>query len=372
MLDSLRYWVEKMHVDGFRFDLASLLARVNGGYSPASPFFEAIAKDPILNKVKMIAEPWDLTTYQVGNFPQGWYEWNDKFRDTARKFIKGDEGQAGEMARRLTGSSDIYQPKEKKPYHTINFITCHDGFTLHDLFSYNGKHNESNQEENHDGVNDNYSWNCGAEGDTNDQNIINLRKQMMKNAFCCLLFSSGTPMILYGDEVMRTQKGNNNAYCQDNELTWLNWKDIKNNEGIFDFCSKAINFRKSYGVLSRNEFFTGQKKEGDDYPDIAWFNRHLQEPNWSSHKVRTLCYQLPNSEIVSKNKHTFLFLVFNMNYRGTTIDLPRHEGFRWARIIDTSRKSGDDFLMHKKEKLLRQQKKHYCNARSVSVFWGEQ
>lgn len=372
VLDSLRYWAETMHVDGFRFDLASILARVKGEFNnESSKFFEAVSKDPVLSKVKMIAEPWDLTTYQVGNFPKGWSEWNGKFRDTARKFIKGDEGQIGEMAKRLTGSADLYQCDGKKPYNSINFIACHDGFTLRDLYSYNSKHNEANLEDNRDGRDDNNSWNCGAEGETDDRNIIQLRKQMIKNAFCCLLFSSGTPMFLYGDEVMRTQKGNNNAYCQDNELTWLDWDDVKRNSGMLEFVKKAISFRKTYPILRRRRFFTGQAKNGDDIPDISWFGKHLDVPDWDNPKSRTLCYLLAGKEVPSAPGDYYLFVAFNMHYRGISVAMPKYEGLKWYRLIDTSQKSGEDFRTDKKEKLLRKQDIHYCNARSVSVFLGE-
>jgi len=204
-----------------------------------------------LSKVKLIAEPWDLRTYQVGNFPLLWSEWNGRFRDTLRRFIKGDPGQVKDLAWRLTGSSDLYGADGRSPYNSINFITSHDGFTLHDLFSYNGKHNEANGENNADGMDANYSWNCGVEGETEDGNIMDLRKQLIKNALCCLFFSLGTPMLLGGDECMRTQRGNNNAYCQDNELSWFDWGYMKRNQGIVEFCKKAIAFKNRYTILHR-------------------------------------------------------------------------------------------------------------------------
>ncbi|MDD1744918.1 MAG: glycogen debranching protein GlgX, partial [Candidatus Methanoperedens sp.] len=210
VMDSLRYWVEAMHVDGFRFDLASVLGREEGFFRSSASFFDAISQDPVLNRIKLIAEPWDLGTYQVGNFPVDWSEWNGKFRDTTRKFFKGDAGQLRDMGWRMTGSADLYKDDGRSAYNSINFITCHDGFTLNDLVSYNYKHNEANLEHNNDGTNDNNSWDCGVEGETDDLNIIRLRKQLVKNHICCLLFSSGTPMVLGGDEFLRTQKGNNN------------------------------------------------------------------------------------------------------------------------------------------------------------------
>lgn len=371
ILDSLRYWVEEMHVDGFRFDLASILARVKGAFNEKSKFFEAISQDPVLSKVKMIAEPWDLTTYQVGNFPKGWSEWNGKFRDTARRFLKGDEGQAAEMAKRLTGSADLYQDDSRKPYNSVNFITCHDGFTLHDLYAYNDKHNEANLEDNRDGANDNHSWNCGAEGKTDDPQVIRFRAQMMKNALCALLFSSGTPMILYGDEVARTQKGNNNGYCQDNELTWFDWNALESNADLLSFCKKAIAFRKTYAMLRHKRFFTGQGRASEAIPDISWFGKHRDTPNWEKPKLKTLCYLLAGNEAPSAVGHYYLFVIFNMHHRGMVIDLPRHEGFNWYRLIDTSRKPGKDFRVDRKEKFLRNQDKYHCSAYSVNVFLGE-
>ncbi|MDD4939786.1 MAG: glycogen debranching protein GlgX [Candidatus Omnitrophica bacterium] len=368
VLDSLRYWVQIMHVDGFRFDLAPVLGRVKGEFSENSPFFEAVSMDPVLSKVKMIAEPWDLKSYKVGNFPKGWWEWNDKFRDTARSFIKGDDAQAADMARRLTGSADLFQKEGKDENNSLNFITCHDGFTMYDLYSYNGKHNEANLEDNKDGINDNRSWNCGAEGRTNDEKILRLRKKMIKNALICLMFSSGTPMILYGDEVMRTQGGNNNAYCQDNEWTWFNWNDVMKNGEILDFFKKAVSFRMTNPVLMRRRFFTGTAQSEDGIPDISWFGRHLNTPNWDSPKLKTLCYQLAVSKIVPSEGNYYLFLVFNMHYRRVVVYFPRHEGLKWYRLVDTSRKTADDFRIEKMGKLLRNQSGHNCEERSVSVF----
>lgn len=371
ILDSLRYWVEVMHVDGFRFDEASILARVKGQFSQNSAFFEAISKDPVLSKVKMIAEPWDLTTYQVGNFPKMWSEWNGKFRDTVRKFIKGDDGQAPDMAKRLTGSADLYQDDGRKPYNSINFVTCHDGFTLRDLFTYNSKHNEANLEDNKDGIAENYSWNCGAEGETKDRKIIDLRMQMAKNAFCCLLFSSGTPMILGGDEFMRTQKGNNNVWCQDNELTWFDWGLKEQNPDIAEFCKKAIDFRKRYSILERRRFFTGKDNNGDRVPDIAWFGRKLEgSPKWDSIKLKTFCFQLCQGEESSQTVDHHLFFILNANHRGSCISLPPPKEKKWYRVIDTSCKTVDDFFPPGKEELLKVQENYYCAPRTVVVLLG--
>jgi glycogen operon protein len=370
VLDSLRYWAQVMHVDGFRFDLASILARVKGEFDESSKFFEAISRDPVLQKVKMIAEPWDLTTYQVGNFPQGWSEWNGKFRDTARRFLKGDEGQMAEVAKRITGSADLYQEDGRGPQNSINFITCHDGFTLHDLYAYNQKHNEGNFEDNLDGSDDNLSWNCGVEGETDDKRIIRFRKQMVKNALCCLFFSSGTPMLLYGDEILRSQRGNNNAYCQDNELTWFDWGLIKANADINAFCQKAIRFRKKYAVLRNRRFFTGQDTNQDQIPDISWFGKHLDRPRWESVKCKTFAYMLAGNEDHARPEDYYLFFIYNMYHRGAVIDLPQQDGFQWYRVVDTSRRPGDDFRNHSRKKRLRNQRKHYCKAYCVHVLVG--
>lgn len=369
VLDSLRYWVTQMHVDGFRFDLASILARVQGQFNHSSLFFETISNDPVLSKVKLIAEPWDLKTYQVGKFPQGWSEWNDKFRDTARRFLKGDESQAGDMAKRLTGSADLYESDGRKPYNSINFITCHDGFTLRDLFAYNERHNEANHEDNLDGMHENYSWNCGVEGDTKDERIQRLRKQMVKNAFCCLLFSSGTPMILYGDEMMRTQQGNNNAYCQDNELGWINWNNLRTYPDIFDFCVRAVHFRRSCSLLRRRQFYSGEGGLGA-VPDISWFNRNLNTPNWNRPLLKTICYQLSGQEAPFIVGDYYLFFIFNMNHRATVVQLPEFEGLRWYRLVDTFQRPGEDFRSYEKRRLLRRQDRHYCAGRTVNVLWA--
>ncbi|MEB3287275.1 MAG: glycogen debranching protein GlgX [Vampirovibrionales bacterium] len=259
IMDSLRYWVTDMHVDGFRFDLASALARELHEVDKLGAFFDIIHQDPIISQVKLIAEPWDLGEggYQVGNFPVLWTEWNGKYRDTFRRFWKGDSGQLSEMATRLTGSSDLYENSCRKPHASINFITCHDGFTLHDLVSYNQKHNDANQEGGRDGESHNNSWNCGAEGETSDAKIIKLRQKQMRNFMATLLLSLGVPMILGGDEFARTQKGNNNVYCQDNPLSWYDWSLAQKNADFLDFVKRLIQLRKTQPVLQRRKFFTG-------------------------------------------------------------------------------------------------------------------
>jgi len=360
VLDSLTYWVEEMHVDGFRFDLATVLGHKDGEFNKEAPFFKAIAQHAVLKNVKLIAEPWDIKTYQIGNFPNGWMEWNGKFRDTVRKFIKGDEGQSSELARRVMGSADIYAEQGRPVYESINFITCHDGFTLHDLFAYNQKHNENNQEENRDGTDDNSSWNCGAEGETDDQAILQLRKQMIKNALCCLFFSFGTPMVLGGDEVMRTQKGNNNVWCQDNELSWFDWSLIEKNADILTFFKKAVTFRKMYSPWDPS----------DQKPHIQWFDHILQDPKWDDPTFKTLCFQFKPMEIKTHNSPV-LFVVLNINHEELAVALPQHENSEWLEYVDTARPSGEDFFLGEEEKVLTQQNQRLCAGRSIVILRGK-
>lgn len=369
VMDSLRYWVEVMHVDGFRFDLASVLGRASGRFHKAASFFDAISQDPVLNRIKLIAEPWDLGTYEVGNFPIDWAEWNGRFRDTVRKFGRGDGGQVAELGYRLTGSFDFYGDDGRSAYNSINFITCHDGFTLYDLVSYNHKHNEANRENNRDGSDENNSWNCGAEGKTNDINVINLRKQLIKNYFCYLLFSSGTPMILGGDEFMRTQKGNNNAYCQDNEISWFNWNYIKKNADILEFFKKTVAFTKRYSILQRRKFFVGKDLNANNIPDLRWFGPDGQEPKWHDSSLRILCYQLDGGEEKSELGNYQLFIILNAVYNTQYIKLPGlNNGQRWHRVIDTSLSGGEDFLENGREILINPSDYYITNPRSTVVL----
>ena len=372
VLDSLRYWVERMHVDGFRFDLASVLGRENGFFHKSASFFDAISQDPVLNRVKLIAEPWDIGTYQVGNFPVDWSEWNGRFRDTVRRFGKGDGEQVKDLGWRLAGSYDLYGDDGRSAYNSINFITCHDGFTLNDLVSYNSKHNEANLENNQDGSNQNDSWNCGVEGETEDPSILQLRKRLMKNTICHLLFSSGTPMILGGDEFMRTQRGNNNAYCQDNEISWFHWDDGNRNSEIFDFFKKAIAFEKKYPILQRRKFFLGKDLDADHIPDITWFGKDLGRPNWDDPELRTLCYQLDGGEERSELGHYHLFFILNADFHLQSIWLPGlGDGKKWYRVIDTSLKEGDDFLDTGREVLIDPSDRYLANPRSTVVLIGK-
>jgi isoamylase len=372
VMDSLRYWAEQMHVDGFRFDLASVLGREDGLYEKTASLYDAISQDPVLNKIKLIAEPWDIATYQVGNFPIDWSEWNGKFRDTIRRFGKGDGGQIKELGWRITGSADLYGDDGRSAYNSINFVTCHDGFTLNDLVSYDYKHNEANKENNDDGANDNNSWNCGVEGETKDENINNLRRQIIKNHILYLLFSCGTPMILGGDEILRSQKGNNNSYCQDNEISWLNWDDKTKNIDIYEFFKKTIAFTKKYSILQQRKFLTGTDHNHNQIPDIQWFGLNLDSPEWDNYENRTLCYMLDGTEEKSDVGEYFLFIILNADFRMRNIMLPDlPNGRKWHRAIDTSISSGEDFLDLGKEILLEPGDHYLADPRSTIVLVGK-
>jgi isoamylase len=281
--DSLRYWVEEMRVDGFRFDLATTLARVEGHYDEHASFLDAVAQDPVLTSVKLIAEPWDtgLGGYQLGNFPPGWAEWNGKYRDTVRRFWKGDEGQIAEMASRVSGSADIYNHRGRRTWASVNFITAHDGFTLRDLVSYNDKHNEANKEDNRDGADDNYSWNGGAEGATEDAEIRALRLRQMRNLLTTLLLSQGVPMLLAGDEFARTQGGNNNPYCQDSEIGWLDWNRDAEGEDLLAFTRRLIALRREHIVFHRGRFFHGATIPSTEVKDVTWLRADGEEDDRS-------------------------------------------------------------------------------------------
>ena len=350
--DSLRYWVLEMHVDGFRFDLATTLARDANGVNKLHAFFEIIHQDPVLSQVKLIAEPWDVGEggYQVGNFPVLWAEWNGKYRDAIRSFWKGDEGKIGEVAYRLTGSPDLYQHDGKRPYASINFVTSHDGFTLTDLVSYNEKHNEANGEKNHDGDNNNVSWNHGVEGPSDDPEINTLRERQRRNFLTTLLVSQGVPMLLGGDEFGRTQKGNNNAYCQDNELSWLNWeKRDEKQKALFEFTRRLIQLRHQHPVFRRPKFFQGRRIRGSEIKDVMWFNpggNEMSEEDWGLPFARCLGMMLSGDTIDVLNfqgepirDDTFLFLI-NAHYETISFLLPGQERIEWQLLIDTATESG--------------------------------
>ena len=370
VMDSLRYWVEVMHVDGFRFDLASVLGREGGGFDRSAAFFDAISQDPVLSAVKLIAEPWDLGTYQVGNFPVDWSEWNGRFRDTIRRFECGEGGQISEMGWRFSGSADLYGDDGRSAYHSINLVTCHDGFTLNDLVSFNEKHNEANGENNLDGSNDNHSWNCGAEGDTSDPDILKLRRQMARNYACVLLFSSGTPMLLGGDEFLRTQHGNNNAYCQDNPINWFDWRLADKNADMRSFFQKAIALTRRFPILQRRKFLLGKDLDNDQVTDITWFDNSLNRPDWNNPTVRTLSLMLDGSEEESAPGDYLLFLAFNADPFLQRVSLPLLKEKRWHRVIDTSLPEGEDFLDPGEEILLDPQDFYLANGRSTVVLLG--
>lgn len=293
LMDSLRYWVTEMHVDGFRFDLASALARELHAVDRLSAFFDILRQDPVLSRVKLIAEPWDLGSggYQVGNFPVGWAEWNDKYRDTMRAYWKGEGGVIGEFAQRLTGSSDLYNRSSRKPYASINFIAAHDGFTIADVVSYNDKHNEANGEDNRDGHSHNLSWNCGVEGPTDDVDVRALRARQQRNFITTLLLSQGVPMLLAGDEMGRTQRGNNNAYCQDNAISWLDWTPSDDQRSLLAFTQRVMALRAAHPVFRRRDFFQGRPLHGSTVRDIVWLQPHgteMGEQEWGQDHARAL------------------------------------------------------------------------------------
>jgi glycogen operon protein len=347
-MDSLRYWVNDMHVDGFRFDLASTLARELYDVDRLGAFFDIIHQDPILSQVKLIAEPWDVGEggYQVGNFPVLWSEWNGIYRDNVRRFWKGDEGLLPEFSTRLTGSSDLYKGDGRKPYASINFITCHDGFTLHDFVSYNDKHNEANGENNQDGTNENNSWNCGAEGPTDDSTINALRAQQKRNFVATLLLSAGVPMLLAGDEIGHTQQGNNNAYCQDNETTWLKWNITDEQRAFLGFVRSVINIRQTQPVFQRRKFFLGRQNDGADVPDISWFQpsgEEMSDEAWNAGYTQCLGVRLPGDLIGEVNERgepitgDSIVLLVNAHHEPIPFTLPSGgEGQEWERLIDTA------------------------------------
>jgi glycogen operon protein len=348
VMDSLRYWITDMHVDGFRFDLASTLARELHEVDKLGAFFDIIHQDPVISQVKLIAEPWDLGAggYQVGNFPVLWSEWNGRYRDCVRKFWKGDEGMVSEFATRFCGSSDLYEWSSRRPHASVNFITCHDGFTLHDLVSYNDKHNEANGEENRDGANDNNSWNCGEEGPTDNKDVKVLRLRKKKNLLATLLFSQGVPMILAGDEICHTQKGNNNAYCQDNEISWLNWELTPEQKETLAFAQKCIELVTSEPVFQRRRFFHGQGIQGGEAPDIAWLDtsgKEMSEEDWKTTFVRSFGVELYGQSIdVDEHGEEIhgdtMLLLFNADH-ATRIDftLPTlEEGQSYEVLFDTA------------------------------------
>jgi len=348
IMDSLRYWASEMHVDGFRFDLASTLARELFEVDRLGAFFDIIHQDPLLSQVKLIAEPWDVGPggYQVGNFPPGWTEWNGKFRDTVRKFWKGDGGQVSEFATRLAGSSDLYQNDGRKPYNSINFITCHDGFTLQDLVCYSQKHNEANGEDNRDGTDDNNSWNCGAEGPTDDATIKQLREQQKRNLIATLILSQGVPMLYGGDELSNTQRGNNNVYCQDSELAWLHWDLNDEQKRFLAFIKKVIQLWRTQPVFQRRTFFKGRAIRGSDIKDISFLNpagKDMSDEDWNAGFVKCMGVRLAGDLIGDETERgepivgDTLLILLNAHHESLDFTLPlTKEGQHWERIFDTT------------------------------------
>ena len=352
IMDSLRYWIQEMHVDGFRFDLASTLARELHEVDRLGSFFDIIHQDPLISQVKLIAEPWDLGDggYQVGKFPVLWAEWNGIYRDTVRSFWKSDENQASSMAYRLTGSSDLYGRGGRRPWASVNFVTAHDGFTLNDLVSYNEKHNEANGEDNRDGNDHNLSWNRGAEGPTDDPGILDQRERAKRTFLATLMFSLGVPMLLHGDELRRTQQGNNNAYCQDNELSWVDWSLQPAARNMLEFTKEVIRLRKHHPVFRRGKFFYGRRVRGAEVKDLTWFRpdgKEMTEEDWTNPLTRSFGLRLGGDALDEVDAHgqpladDTLLLLINAYWEPLSFVLPAHkQGLTWETQLDTREATG--------------------------------
>jgi len=352
-MDSLRYWAGEMHVDGFRFDLAVSLPRQNGEFSPEAPLFGCILQDPVLVKTKMIAEPWDLGPggYRLSGFPPRWSEWNDRFRDDVRRFWRGDEGLLGDLAFRLSGSSDVFDRAKRRPTASVNFVTAHDGFTLKDLVSYDKKHNEANKEGNSDGSNTNFSWNCGAEGPSGNPAVASLRERQRRNLMATLLLSLGIPMILAGDEFGRTQNGNNNAYCQDNEISWVDWSGLEHDRDFHAFVSQLLRLRAEHPVFRRSSYFLGDRVDDNGVKDIQWLSlkgREMTAEDWSAPGNRALAVRYAataemDAETYTRrlDPHAFLLLL-NSGPKPAEFTLPALAfDRRWRCLLDTAGKAED-------------------------------
>jgi glycogen operon protein len=374
VLDCLRYWAAEYHIDGFRFDLAAILGRDPfGAPLPNPPLLETLAFDPVLAKCKLVAEAWDAGgLYQVGSFPAygRWAEWNGKYRDAARKFLKGEAGLVGEMAQRLQGSPDLYL--SRGPTASVNFITAHDGFTLMDMVSYNEKHNWANGENNNDGANDNESWNCGWEGPTDDPAINALRRRQIKNALALLMVSQGVPMILMGDEVGRTQQGNNNTYCQDNELNWLDWSLLDSNADLFRFAKHIIAFRHAHPVLRNRWHFSNRDYVGSGYADISWHGAKAWSADWSD-SSRTIAFMLCGKHARGGAvQDNYVYVAMNTHWDAHWFDLPGlPQGMQWHVAANTGAPSPDDIWEPGREPLLPDQGGLLVGDRSVVVLVGK-
>ncbi|MFQ5915900.1 MAG: glycogen debranching protein GlgX, partial [Nitrospinota bacterium] len=381
IMDSLRYWVLDVHVDGFRFDLAAALARELHEVDRLAAFFDIIQQDPVISQVKLIAEPWDLGEggYQVGNFPVLWGEWNGEYRDTVRRFWRGDEGQAGALAYRLTGSSDLYEMSGRRPHASINFVTCHDGFTLRDLVSYNEKHNEANREESGDGTDENLSWNCGVEGPTDDPEVRALRARQQRNLLATLFLSQGVKMVLAGDEIGRTQRGNNNAYCQDNEISWVDWKLDEPKRELLEFTRSLIRLFHQHPVLRRRRFFQGRRIRGSEVRDLVWFRpdgAEMTEGDWINPIARCLGLRLAGDAIEEVDERgsqivdDTLLILLNAHHEPVPFVLParRSRGRRrsrgqWELVLDTRVATG-----RRKQRQLRGGESYTLESRSLALF----
>ncbi len=367
LIECLEYWVNEMHVDGFRFDLASVLVRGYEGkplhYAPMPWHIEL---SDVLGNTRLIAEAWDAGgLYQVGDFPGfRWAEWNGRYRDVIRRFVRGDPGLIGEAATRLSGSSDLYESEGRLPVNSINFITCHDGFTLRDLVSYNVKHNEANGEANRDGSDDNASWNCGVEGESDIPEVLAMRRRQAKNFVAILLLSQGVPMILSGDEVFRTQLGNNNCYCQDNEMSWLDWRLMEENDDIFRFVTRMISFRKRHPSLMRKQFLSGRRGRGG-LQDVTWHGLKLNDPRWGDPAAQVLAYTLAGTGETEEQLHVML----NMSDGPVQMELPTVSGRNWYRVVDTSQPSPVDIFEVADEPKV-EGNAYSLAARSVAVLEG--
>ena len=374
IMDSLRYWVTEMHVDGFRFDLAAALARELHDVDRLSAFFDIIQQDPIISQVKLIAEPWDIGEggYQVGNFPTLWSEWNGKYRDSIRDFWRGQDQTLPEFGYRLTGSSDLYENTGRLPYASVNFVTAHDGFTLHDVVSYNEKHNEANGEDGRDGEDHNSSWNCGAEGETDDTEVLALRAKQRRNLMTTLLLSAGVPMILGGDEIGRTQYGNNNGYCQDNEISWYDWS--RGDWEFHSFVRRLIAFRSEHPIFKRRRFFQGRPIYGKGLEDIAWFTLdgvEMEDSYWEEGFAKSIGVFLNGHGIATPDefgrevRDDNFYLVFNAHYEDLEFTLPdKRFGRRWRTVLRTERGWVDDHEVHLAQDALP------VAARSILVLQG--
>jgi isoamylase len=376
IMDSLRYWVLEMHVDGFRFDLASALARELHEVDRLGAFFDIIHQDPVLSQVKLIAEPWDLGEggYQVGNFPVLWAEWNGIYRDSIRKFWRGDPGQIDDLAFRLTGSSDLYERSGRRPYASVNFVTAHDGFTLADLVSYNEKHNEENREGNRDGHDHNISWNHGVEGPTDDPEILALRARQTRNFLATLLLSQGVPMLLAGDEFGRTQRGNNNAWCQDNEISWVDWELSEEQHELLEFTRELIRIFHRHPVLRRRKFFQGRPVRGADIKDISWFRTdgvEMTEPDWRNPQLRSLAVLLAGDSIDEVDERgrritdDTLLILLNAHHRGVSFQTPApRAGVVWEQVVDTREGHG----RRRTRRVIKAGGPYRMEARSLALF----